>query len=130
MLCGVDVLFVNGVILSMLGNRCNDDGDCDDVEGKENGASFDTDVEGSLALVGSWIVSPNESIFWSSEGAGATGMKNLAPIAGFTYGAAGDWKEFVKAPPPPPTPPLLKVSTYLNEYKCNRRKSFPRVKCT
>lgn len=102
----------------MLGNRCKDDGDGDDDNaggGDEKVASFEIDVEGSLLVVGSGIDSPIESLFCSSDGAGAIGTKNLAPIAGFTDGVVGDWKEFVNAPPLPPVPPLLNVSTYLNK---------------
>jgi len=101
----------------MLGNRCKDDvdGDEDDVEGIERDASFTAVVESSALVLGSCIVSPIASHFCSSdEGAGATGIKNLAPTAGFTDGAEGDWNEFVNAPTLPPAPALLNVSTYLN----------------
>lgn len=39
---------------------------------------------------------------------GADGTKNLAPAAGLTAGAEGDWNEFDSE-----SLPLLKVSTYL-----------------
>ena len=118
-LCDVVALFRNGEILSMLGNRCKDDvdGDGDDVEGIEKDASFATVVESSSLVLGSCNVSPIASLFCSSdEGEGAIGIKNLAPTAGFTDGAEGDWNEFVNAPPLPlpPAPALLNVSTYLN----------------
>jgi len=116
-LCDAVVLFGNGEILFMLGNRCKDDvdgGDAD-VQGKEKDASFTTVVESSALVVCSCIVSPIASLFCSSdEGAAAIGIKNLAPTAGFTDGAEGDWNEFVNAPPLPPAPALLNVSTYLN----------------
>lgn len=105
MLCDAVALFVDGEILSMLGNRCMDGGD--DVEGNE----FATVVGGSPLVVVSCVVSPADSIFCSSEGAGAIGTKNLAPSGGLTDGAAGDWNEFVSDPP---LPLLLNVSTYLD----------------
>lgn len=108
----------------MLGNRCKGDADDDgdDVEGTVKDASFTTDVvEGSPLVAGSWVISPVASLFCSSAGAGAgaMGTKNLPASAGFTDGVAGDWKEFVSAPPLPPAPPLLNVSTYLNGKKWN-----------
>lgn len=106
-------MFVDGVIWSTLGNRCKDVGDGDRVEDLEKVASFPTDVEGSSPAVGSSIPSPIPSLFCSFEGAGAMGTKKLVPIAGFTDGEGGDWKELVSGLPLPSAAPLLNVSTYL-----------------
>lgn len=85
------------------------DDDEDDVGGEEGDASFTTDVQGSPSVATSSLFSPAASTVCSSEVAGMVGMKNLPPTTDFTGGAEGDWKEFVKAPPP-----LLNVSTYLD----------------
>lgn len=55
---------------------------------------------------------PPENELTSSSFEGADGMKNLAPAAGLTEGAEGDWNEFDNE-----LLPLLKVSTYLDRSK-------------
>lgn len=98
-------LFLYGWSVSvMLGNLSTvDEGGGDDDGGELNEISVPNDVERSPFV-------PEEFAACSFKGAGAAGTKNFAPAtAGLTDGAEGDWNEFASE-----SPPLLKVSTYLN----------------
>lgn len=83
--------------------------------GELNKISVPVDVLRAPVVSVSMLPPEDELTTCSFEG--ADGMKNLAPAAGLTAGAEGDWNELDNE-----LLPLLKVSTYLGRIEANHYK--------
>lgn len=118
--------FTNDPLLGNLWNWIDDVDDDSDADGEGEGADWwrvvEEEEEGGVPFEGDWLGSSGgglsviESIVRSADEAAATGegMKNFglaAGAGGFTAAMDGDWK-LAWVPPP-----LLNVSTYLQEDK-------------